>query len=290
MQLESDLLTELAISQCNIKNIDQLCLKNLQILVIHQNPGFQIRNLAKFNNLKELDLSQNILNDISCLQPLTQLTRLCLRENKIHDISVLQYLTNLRELNVSSNFELVITPVQYCKRLTKLDMSSTNIRNIEALQSLINLEDLNLSFNIFIDLSPIMDMQKLKKLNASWTEVINFQVLPSLTQLKELDISFSENKDRHMTHFQYMIQLTKLSMYSNKLQSTQVLSQLYVNLKQLDISDNMNVDIESLQNLTSLTHLTMFKCGIKSLIPIQLNWKNYNFKIMKQQVCLHQRI
>lgn len=76
-----------------------------------------LRPLQSLTNLREIDLSMQLIADLKPLRLLTNLTRLMLNSNKIVDIRSLASLKNLRYLNLQDN---KITDIQPLGKLTKL--------------------------------------------------------------------------------------------------------------------------------------------------------------------------
>lgn len=67
-----------------------------------------------------LDLSGQILSDLTPLQPLTHLTDVNLSSNAIVDVTPLAVLTNVTTLDISGNDIVDVTPIGAMKRLTSL--------------------------------------------------------------------------------------------------------------------------------------------------------------------------
>ena len=88
--------------------------------------------------IKELDLSEKRLSDISDIASFKRLTTLNISSNEISDISALKNLTNLTELDWSYNKIVVISD-----------------RDVSVLRSLKNLQVLNLGYNNISDISAL---------------------------------------------------------------------------------------------------------------------------------------
>ncbi|CAL6002406.1 leucine-rich_repeat domain-containing protein [Hexamita inflata] len=121
-------------------------------------------------------------------------------------------------------------------------MTECGLQNIDQMSSLVNLEDLDLSSNIDLDNKQLNNISKFKKLHT-------------------LDVSFNKVD---LTHIHSITSLTKLSMQQCGLRNIELISSL-VNLEELDLSGNIDMDISSnidmdlspLQQVRSLTKLTI---------------------------------
>ena len=116
--------------------------------------------------------------------------------------------------------------------ITTLSARVRGISNIEALKHFKNLEVLDLYGNRVSDITPLVGLTKLKKLNLGK----NYNVLTSNTSATGgLDISLLKG---------------------------------FVNLEELNLSDNMIFDISSLSSLTNLTTLYLNNNRIEDITPL----------------------
>jgi len=157
---ESDLLeiTELMTNNKGIESIEGLeyC-KNLDRLDLSENIISDISPVSKLKNLTELKLDINIISDISPVSNLTNLVFLYLYQNNISDISPLSDLTNLNRLNLGDNGNIPdISPLTNLTNLEWLDIGSNDISDIAPLSNLVNLTELRLYSNNIFDISPLV--------------------------------------------------------------------------------------------------------------------------------------
>ncbi|CAL6013013.1 Conserved_hypothetical protein [Hexamita inflata] len=101
---------------------------------------------------------QNRISNICDLYHFVKLTELNISENIIKDISVLKQLKCLKTLDLSNNLGVDITPLQYLSQLTFLVVQDCDIYEISALKPLINLKYLDLSHNNIIYFYPIREI------------------------------------------------------------------------------------------------------------------------------------
>jgi Leucine-rich repeat (LRR) protein len=131
-----------------------------------------IEDISALNNFKllvDLDISNNLINNISVLSHLDKLEYINASNNKISDISPLQYLLNLTKLNLSTNKIEIIKPLKDCNRLIDLDISNNYISDIYNLSELISINRLiannnNNITNLTAILSIIKNIKIRKKL------------------------------------------------------------------------------------------------------------------------------
>ncbi len=115
-------------------------------------------------NVTRLNLTRNVITDISLLASLTKLTYLHLGNNRdLSDLSPLASLTNLTELFLGDNKITDVSPLASLTKLTWLTLESNQITDISPLTSLTNLTKLNLSANDLIDFSPLLSFPNLTR-------------------------------------------------------------------------------------------------------------------------------
>ncbi|ODV58380.1 leucine-rich repeat domain-containing protein [Ascoidea rubescens DSM 1968] len=211
---------------------------------------------SNFRNLTYLNLSNNLINDLSDF-PLTnfpKLTSLNLSKNRLKTINGLNHLKNLKFLNLSSvnyyNFNsrwlesLIIDNLSELSNLQSLDLSNNGIAEIKNLSSLSNLQYLNLSHNVLIknidNLSDLKNLQILKLVNTNISKIEN---LSNLSNLKILDLS--SNLISKLQNLNNLNNLSNLILKNNYI-SIIDLSQI-LNLKKLEIIDISKSKISNLE-------------------------------------------
>ncbi|CAL6001495.1 Conserved_hypothetical protein [Hexamita inflata] len=144
----------------------------LEILFLFKTETTDLRTIPpQLFSLKELDLSQNNLMEISYLSNFVDLQILSLGEN--------QQLQN-------------IGPLKFCTQLTKLDIADSNVSDIWPLQLMKNLKTLEMAHTKVVDLHPLQHLNKLEGIYAYGTSIIDVSPLSKLTKLNSL--VFSCNK------------------------------------------------------------------------------------------------
>ncbi len=111
--------------------------------------------IKRLTELKNLNLSDNRISDITPLAALTQLTSLELSHNQISDIAPLAALTQLTSLWLFGNQISDITPLAALTQLNELFLSGNQISDITPLTALTQLTSLWLSHNQISDIAPL---------------------------------------------------------------------------------------------------------------------------------------
>lgn len=275
-------LERLNLSRCELHGFNH-ALKKLKVIDLSHN-DFQEIDFSNLGNLREINLSSNIINDIRRLDTinLTKIRILNLSHN--HLSCVWLYAATLEELDVSHNLissdDLYeIQNLYYLRklnisnnRLTKLAFKETNVDHSSFLKFVnsedhigfsisvyrsfhrqknpitfdpINLEELNVSDNRIEIISNIDVAINLRVLNLQ----NNFlRILPdefcNLINLEELNLS-NNSLCTLPVDFGNLTKLTKLYLDSNRLVFLQPSMEKLVNLETLELSFNENIELSS---------------------------------------------
>ncbi len=142
-------LESLSLTQNNIKRVEGLDhLVNLKILSITNNKiksleGFE--QFIKLRKLKDIYLSQNLINDLCEFQPLSVLSGLQsvdLAYNRVQDLNITYNVPNLRLIRLDNNPISRITAVKNLSSLSVLEISNTNLAKLENFSNLPKLLEL----------------------------------------------------------------------------------------------------------------------------------------------------
>ncbi len=115
---------------------------NLKKLNIEANRIVNLIPLNRLRKLKELNLCNNNIKDISTLVYCKNLKRLNIEGNKIVDLSPLTKLRNLEKLNIYGNDFRQITELSECKKLKELYIYHPQIMDYKQLSNIPNLKTL----------------------------------------------------------------------------------------------------------------------------------------------------
>ena len=229
-----------------ITQAEMLTLTDLDVSDIYISSG-DLTGLEFAKNMRNLDVSNNWIEDISVLAGLKNLMTLNLRFTELSDVSFLVDLKNLTTLNLSDNPMIEdISVLAGLKNLTTLNLRFTELSDVSFLVDLKNLTTLNLSDNPMIeDISVLAGLKNLMTLNLRFTELSDVSFLADLKNLTTLNLS--ENPMIEDVSF-----LTGLK-----------------NLTTLNLSDNpMIEDISVLADLENLTTLNLAFMDISDISPL----------------------
>ncbi len=158
-------LESIGFNSCEITGLVSLsALPNLQSLGLRDCDvdDFSALKLCDLAALRQLDITNTLVRDVSQLSFPAGLWSLRLQNNGINEIPQLSNLTNLVNLGLVENKIRDITPLATLDRLGSLDLYGNHISDIGPLSGLSNLSCLGLQENDITDLAPLADGSKYK--------------------------------------------------------------------------------------------------------------------------------
>lgn len=220
-------LTELTIRNTILtaSDVDLIgTLANLQKLTLENCSLSSIANLAGAQKLVDLDLSGNIIREISSLVTMSNLQRLDLSRNAVIDLTNLAGLTNLVELDVSYNSVPSLAPLVNCTALKVLDASHNAINSLDGVEKMTTLTNLSVAYNNITDATLLTDNTALVSLDISNNAIQDISALSTLSNLEVFD--FSRNEISSLPAFSAQSKLVSITGSYNNLTSLQPLSGL----------------------------------------------------------------
>lgn len=220
-------LTELTIRNTILtaSDVDLIgTLANLQKLTLENCSLSSIANLAGAQKLVDLDLSGNIIREISSLVTMSNLQRLDLSRNAVIDLTNLAGLTNLVELDVSYNSVPSLAPLVNCTALKVLDASHNAINSLDGVEKMTTLTNLSVAYNNITDATLLTDNTALVSLDISNNAIQDISALSTLSNLEVFD--FSRNEISALPAFSAQSKLVSITGSYNNLTSLQPLSGL----------------------------------------------------------------
>ena len=246
-------------------------LKNLEILILSKN-RLKFTNthnqlvpqdenfFSQFINLKELDLSHNLIQGLRPLffkgldklevlklnnntintknglkagafYPLNNLKELILDDNEISSVDKdwLYQLINLEKLSIKHN-QITTIKVDWLSKCNFLDLSFNNLRNLErnSFNGMVSLENLSLNNNEIRDIEDgtFLELNNLKQLNLSTNEISGViedisGSFSGLENLLTLDLSKNHIKNLKNTAFDGLENLEILNLQDNQISTIQ---------------------------------------------------------------------
>ncbi|XP_071107600.1 protein phosphatase 1 regulatory subunit 7-like [Haliotis cracherodii] len=199
----------------NLDNLKELCSLQLQ----HNKIRSIGRGLSCLKKLRTLRLdSNNLLRlETSDLVACVQITVLDLSSNMLDNLSALNYLPNLEELTASNNRLRKVTEIQRCKKLQEVDLSGNRISDLSGLAGLPHLQILDVSSNQLSSLRSLGKLRSLEDLNVSHNKLSDLsylgQIFPRLQILSICDNSLNTWQD--VCDLETMKELVEISLSGN---------------------------------------------------------------------------
>lgn len=200
-------------------------LENLETLSLCNNENMSSINLLSYNNqtktyslrfpnLKELLLSNNLLEYGENLKNYKQVRILNISNNHFKNISFLAEFEELEELYIAGNYLDTIAFNEKHQSIKSLDMSSNGyLNNYNTLKYLTNLEYLNISATRLSSLSHLSCQSTLKELNISNCRLSSLKELAPFKKLETLTITGLNETD--IEHLKKLSSLKTLTIYAS---------------------------------------------------------------------------
>lgn len=189
------LLTELQITDTSVTS-DELkligSLPHLEKLTLSGCGLSTTAGLKDADRLVYLDLSKNTIRNIDVLSDMKDLKELNLKQNAVVDLTPLSSCTSLSVLDVSGNALTSISPICGLSSLTKLNADNNTISQLGNIPQLTSLSELTISYNQLSDISAISGSTAIKTLNISNNSITDISALTSLPALSDLDFSYNQ--------------------------------------------------------------------------------------------------
>ena len=148
----------------------------------------ELTGLEYATNLVTLELTRNLVSDISVLSALSNLETLVLNNNQVSDMSVVAGLNRLEYLDIHDNQISDISAVSGLSTLHTVILRSNQISDVSPLSGLTNLQHLDLYWNQIVDVSPLSGLSNLNTLILERNEISDIPALLGLTSLEHLDL------------------------------------------------------------------------------------------------------
>ncbi|XP_012556679.2 leucine-rich repeat and death domain-containing protein 1 [Hydra vulgaris] len=166
--------------------------KSLKVLRLDSNLIHEIKQneVSSLSNLTYLDVSSNLLKDISALNALVLLEELNCSHNNLTRLPVLSSLVKLLEINASFNCLNDVSGLSMLCQLLTLVLDNNKLNSLVSLKSLSSLQVLKISCNRFVSIKHIVEQFKeLEVLHVDRNEIAE---VSELKQLLTLSISLRE--------------------------------------------------------------------------------------------------
>lgn len=206
-------------------------------------------------DLRYLNLTNIIIDDLTYLRELTSLTHLYIMGDDIDDIEPLRKLVNLEVLNLASNDVNDISALIEMTKLRFLDITSNSIRIFGVLGQLTELQELHLDYVNSENALFLSGLKALKKLSLNHSELTTCDAFRGLKKLDHLELN--SNNLNNIEGLKSLSKLEYLDLGNNRyIEDVSALSSL-TSLKFLDLTRNKISDTSFLRKLHWLERLDM---------------------------------
>ena len=240
-------------------------MKRLRDLDLRDRGVRDLTGLQFATHLKSLRLSNNQVSDLSPVRGLINLTRLELERNQVSDISPVRSLTSLTRLVLHHTSVSDLSPVAGLINLHHLDLGDANVSDLSPVARLINLEFLAFPGNSISDLSPTAGLINLKDLWFWDTSITDLTPIAGLTNLG--DLRFSDNLVSDLSPLAGLDNLVNIDLSNNHVSDLSPLVQSS-NLERLGFTNNQVTDISPLKSLTNLRRIFTWGNPFSDLSPL----------------------
>ena len=239
---------------------------------------FSLKGLEYAVNLKNLNLSNNFIEDITPLEKLVELEDLNLTNNKIKNPKSIAKLTKLRQLvlrkNLMNNLDFLndlkvesldismnsvlkdyIPNNLKLENLRSLNISGIGLDNISFLKNAGKLESLVAEENAIKDITPLTELKSLRVLYLDRNSISDITALRDLSSLEELLLY--KNNIENIDALKDKKYLYRLMLNENiGLRNIDALKDV-PNISSVDISDTAVTDISALKDAKYLYYIAL---------------------------------
>lgn len=153
-------LPDRELTNAQIANLQHL--KNLTYLNINDNYITDLSCIEGLENMESLHFNNNSVSDISFMHNMKHLKKISAENNMIGDISALSGMTELEEVFFGDNYVTDISPLSSSRGLVKVGFNEAQIGDLSALEGMEDLEMVCLAGCNLYDIEPLSSSDKLR--------------------------------------------------------------------------------------------------------------------------------
>lgn len=147
-----------------------------------------VQNDVSKKGIKQLDISQRNISDLSLYEAYTDLEVLNVEGNPISDVTVLAGMTNLKRLSIAQSSVSDISCLATLANLELFYFGETSISDISVLRNFTNLKEVNFWYCPVKSLSALSKLTSLEMIEMSYTQVTSLQPIMGLPNLKSVSM------------------------------------------------------------------------------------------------------
>lgn len=229
---------------------------------------FSLKGLEHAINLRNLNLSNNFIEDITPLEKLVELEDLNLTNNKIKDPKSIAKLTKLRQLVLRKNLMNNLDFLNNLK-VESLDISMNSVLKdyIPNNLKLENLRSLNISGIGLDNISFLKNAGKLERLVAEENAIKDLTPLAELKTLRTLYLDRNNISD--ITALKDLVNLEELLLYKNNIENVDALKDKKY-LYRLMLNDNLGLkNIDALKDVPNISSIDISNTSVTDISALK---------------------
>lgn len=209
---------------------------NILHLSAQENRIQSIRGLCeKIRPMRFLNLSYNLIKNITCISYAENLTVLELDGNRIEDASVCKEFKHLEKLSLNHNMiESFDSADSMGSSLQHLSLSNNYLTNVNFMKTMVKLEYVNISDNEISNIDGVEGCKNLRMFRAANNEIETIRGLLQCNHLTVIDL-FNNAISEEASSLNHLTELKSLNLADNNLLEL-IIPDLH--LDYLDICDN----------------------------------------------------
>jgi len=261
-----DLSRSSLVNSIKVSNKSVIQLNNLGIEIITKDL------LEKYCEMNNLDLSNNLISKIQCLNTMPHLKQFRINKNIIKTIENLEENINIEQIDISKNcidsiclekplfslryLDLSYNPISemfsetFFPNITSLTIDNCLFTTFSCINGFVNLKNLSISSNKLVDDVPLL-ITKLTTLDVSNNYISSLSVFKNLHKLEFLDISGNPINDSSFECGSLFSKMKEIKVTRTGIITPIGLSKICPNIEVLDVSMNSKLDVRSLPLIIS---------------------------------------
>lgn len=263
---ENPNLLKLAATSNRIEEINGKDLKNVQNvreIDLSRNLLTKIENLSPLKQLETLDLSSNRIEVLENIEFSQKITKINASDNRIHSIFVKNPIQSLKYLNMSKN---IINEFNYSKifpNLTTLILDHCFLTSLIEFSDFKSLNTLSLSHNKICE-DVDLELSNLQNLNVSHNNITSLSFIAKLQKLEVLDLSYNPLDDESIEIKIQFPKLRVLSISGTKISNLLNIPNLFPNIEEIDLKDTKGYSKEDVIEFVSKAN-SLLKLDIRGV-------------------------
>lgn len=177
-------LSDLELTNASIANLKHM--KKLKELNLNDNYITDLSVLDGLDNMESLHFNNNNVSDISFAAGMDDLEKISAENSGVYDISPLKGKTKLKEVFFGNTYVTDITPISDSRGLQKVGFNEAQIGSIDALDGMTELEMVCLSGCGIYSVEPLAESKKLKYVYIGRNNVSDLSPLKNCESISEL--------------------------------------------------------------------------------------------------------